>query len=184
MSLLVSGYSSLPKGLSTYYWALVSRLAWFYTVTHLTSLTFLRKHLYRHPRVLFVRLVFMLAVAGLLFVAIFSSRVSNIELGLPAECFFQKRRSPEPTTLVSSIVLLYAIFIQALQIFEATSNGLTRRARAVAAAIVGFLYRNANKALHGRCWSQTSRYLLQMLATQPIIGCLLSRRLTSTFIFR
>lgn len=42
IALLASGYAQLPYGLASYYWQIIIYLAWFSSLTHLTTLTFLR----------------------------------------------------------------------------------------------------------------------------------------------
>jgi hypothetical protein len=66
---MVSTYGSLPgpDGISAYHWQIAVYLAWFANLTHLTALTFLRGHLYRHPiernwRLFSMLLLFLLMV--------------------------------------------------------------------------------------------------------------------------
>jgi hypothetical protein len=70
VAILVSGYSSLRCGLSTYHWQLVVDLAWFSSVTHLSTLTFLRHYLHNRPKEKRVRVVAMLVLLVLLCVAV------------------------------------------------------------------------------------------------------------------
>lgn len=71
VAILVSGFSSLRCGLSTYHWQLVVDLAWFSSVTHLSALTFLRHYLHNRPKekrwrvaAMLVLLVFLCAAVG------------------------------------------------------------------------------------------------------------------------
>jgi hypothetical protein len=70
VAILVSGYLSLRCGLSTYHWQLVVDLAWFSSVTHLSTLTFLRHYLHNRPKEKRLRVVAMLALLVLLSVAV------------------------------------------------------------------------------------------------------------------
>jgi hypothetical protein len=49
ISILISGFTQLRCGLSSYHWQVVVYLAWFSSITHLSCLTFLRSYLYNHP---------------------------------------------------------------------------------------------------------------------------------------
>lgn len=70
VAILVSGYSSLRCGFSTYHWQLVVDLAWFSSVTHLSTLTFLRHYLHNRPKEKQWRVIAMLVLLVLLCVAI------------------------------------------------------------------------------------------------------------------
>jgi hypothetical protein len=69
ISILVSGYAQLRCGLSTYHWQVMVLLAWFSSLTHMSCLTFLRNFLYNHPGQRIWRLLGMLSIAIMLFVA-------------------------------------------------------------------------------------------------------------------
>jgi hypothetical protein len=70
VAILVSGYVSLRCGLSTYHWELVVDLAWFSSVTHLSTLTFLRHYLHNRPKQKRLRVMAMLVLLVLLCVAV------------------------------------------------------------------------------------------------------------------
>ena len=69
-TILISGYTQLPCGLSTYHWQVLVYLAWFSSLTHLSCLTFLRSYLHKHPGERVARLVAMLLFVILLAVSI------------------------------------------------------------------------------------------------------------------
>ena len=71
LGILVSGFISLPCGLSVYHWQMVTYLAWFAAVTHLSALTFLRNYFYNHRTKLAWRVVLMFVLQGLLMGAAF-----------------------------------------------------------------------------------------------------------------
>jgi hypothetical protein len=70
ISILVSGYSQLRCGLSTYHWQIVVYLAWFASLTHLTTLTALRQFFRRTPILAYWRVIFMGCTIGLLATAL------------------------------------------------------------------------------------------------------------------
>src|ERR1700677_4250930 len=69
-TILISGYTQLHCGLSTYHWQVLVYLAWFSSLTHLSCLTFLRSYLHRHPGERVARLVAMFLFVILLAVSI------------------------------------------------------------------------------------------------------------------
>jgi arginine exporter protein ArgO len=70
LSILISGFSQLHCGLSTYHWQVLVYLAWFSSLTHLCCLTFLRNYLFNHPGQRLWRLVSMFVIVLMLVVAL------------------------------------------------------------------------------------------------------------------
>ncbi|KAJ5593847.1 uncharacterized protein N7459_000055 [Penicillium hispanicum] len=69
VSILVSGAAQLQCGLPTYQWQILVYLAWFSSLTHLSSLTILRNYLYNRPAERGWRLFSMLLLVILLIFA-------------------------------------------------------------------------------------------------------------------
>lgn len=59
ISILSSGYGQLSCGLSVYHWVTIVNLAWFSSVTHLTTLTSLRKYFQTRSALKWRRLIGM-----------------------------------------------------------------------------------------------------------------------------
>ncbi|KZN88534.1 hypothetical protein EN45_071090 [Penicillium chrysogenum] len=70
LSILISGYTQLPQGLSSFHWMVIVDLAWFSSLTHLACLTLLRNHLYNHSMQRIWRLLCMAVLVILLTVAL------------------------------------------------------------------------------------------------------------------
>ncbi|KAJ5177784.1 uncharacterized protein N7500_000483 [Penicillium coprophilum] len=70
LSILISGYAQLHRGLSSYHWMVIVDLAWFSSLTHLACLTILRNYLYNHSRQRMWRLLCMAVLVILLTVAL------------------------------------------------------------------------------------------------------------------
>ncbi|OQE32791.1 hypothetical protein PENFLA_c001G03716 [Penicillium flavigenum] len=70
LSILISGYTQLPQGLSSFHWMVIVDLAWFSSLTHLACLTLLRNHLYNHSIQRIWRLLCMAVLVVLLTVAL------------------------------------------------------------------------------------------------------------------
>ncbi|KAL4804639.1 hypothetical protein BDV18DRAFT_161735 [Aspergillus unguis] len=69
ISILISGYTQLRCGISSYHWLVISRLAWFSSLTHLSCLTLLRNYLYNRKAQRQWRLLFMLGLIIMLITA-------------------------------------------------------------------------------------------------------------------
>lgn len=87
VSILVSGYIQLACGLQYYHWLIVVDLAFFSSITHLTSLTCLRSYLEKRPAIRIWRLICMGVTAVLLAVALGSTGYYNVQYEWPAQCF-------------------------------------------------------------------------------------------------
>ena len=66
IAILISGYSQLRGGLAAYYWQLIVDLAWFSSITHLTTLTCLRHYFRERQGLKILRLICMAVTAGML----------------------------------------------------------------------------------------------------------------------
>ena len=92
-AILLSGYIQLPSGISTYHWQVIVSLAWFSSITHLATLTFLRDYLLTHRGMAKFRTIFMGVVVVLLAVALIPMGYipSVRHIGTPAICMFSKK---------------------------------------------------------------------------------------------
>ena len=73
MAILLSGYIQLFRNLSEYHWMITVELAWFSSLTHLATLTSLRRHFRARPLMASCRIVLMGIVILLLIVALGST---------------------------------------------------------------------------------------------------------------
>ena len=93
-AILLSGYSQLfnlqnTKPMTVYNWQISVDLAWFSSITHLTTLTCLR-HYFRQRRALSIfRIACMAVNALILAVSIGSTGWQIIDAGVPARCLFE-----------------------------------------------------------------------------------------------
>ncbi len=93
IAILLSGYSQLlnlqtAKPMTVYNWQILVDLAWFSSITHLTTLTCLR-HYFRQRRALSVfRIACMTVNAVILAVSIGSTGWQIFDVGIPAWCLF------------------------------------------------------------------------------------------------
>ena len=93
IAILLSGYSQLfylqnTKPMTVYNWQISVDLAWFSSITHLTTLTCLR-HYFRQRRALSnFRIACMAVNAVILAVSIGSTGWQTFDVGIPALCLF------------------------------------------------------------------------------------------------
>jgi hypothetical protein len=95
IGILVSGYTQLSCSLSTYHWQIVVYLAWFSSLTHLTTLTALREFFRENPTLSYWRVVFMGLTMALLASALipigYVSNTSSTPETVPATCLFSSQ---------------------------------------------------------------------------------------------
>ena len=136
IALLTSGYAQLPCGLSAYHWQMVVYLAWFSSLTHLTTLTLLRRYFRNSPGPRLWRIFLMLVMVTMLGVALLPTGDAlwlgdfGYDPGVPALCFFKRliARSPEdrfsvdilktPSMLISLAVLVSGYSTRLIRLSE------------------------------------------------------------------
>jgi hypothetical protein len=153
IGVLVSGYSQIPCALSTYHWQIVVYLAWFSSLTHLTTLTALRSFFRRQPILAYWRIVFMGCTIILLATALGPTGYisQNFDPAMPALCLFsqsgydQASMSPSLNAindqdypmqsfnwlfiLVSVLFLLVSYVSRVINLFVITSSAAERYMR-------------------------------------------------------
>lgn len=99
IAILISGYSQLPCGISIYHWQIVVDLAWFSSLTHLTTMTALRRFFHDRPDMAVWRVILMGSTIVLLgsalgptgYVSIGSiERNSVAKIAVPAICLYSR----------------------------------------------------------------------------------------------
>ncbi len=126
IALLSSGYAQLSHRLSVYHWQMIIYLAWFSSLTHLTTLTILRQHFRDNPEARLWRAVLMLIMVTMLGIALLPSGDAfwlGENLGdqvgrLPALCYFKRliarspeeRFEPDPVQTGSMLISILVLF--------------------------------------------------------------------------
>ena len=97
IALLVSGYIQVACGLDPFHWQIVIYLAWFSSLTHLTTLTILRQYFHDNPAARFWRLALMLVMGIMLLVALIPTGHSlwfidadSEPFEFPVSCYYQR----------------------------------------------------------------------------------------------
>ncbi|KFY08186.1 hypothetical protein V492_06453 [Pseudogymnoascus sp. VKM F-4246] len=149
LSILIGGYSQVNCGLSIYHWHMVVHLAWFSSVTHLTTLTFLRRYIHDNHKIRILRLVLMLALMLMVAVALVptswdcgmptSTMAPPFFPGSPAKCCLSRAptfkgtyasgddlksvdKSNFMTMLLSEVLLISSTLTRVIKLFRRSSE--------------------------------------------------------------
>ena len=143
IAILLSAYLELGGGISIYHWRVAVQLAWFSSVTHLTTLTFLRTHFQERPKMALWRTFLMGFTLLLLIVALvptgfitygspasITSYIEDFEATAPAICLFSNGSlfGPfnSPVIILSVMILLTSYVTRVGKLFTPFS-GLAHR---------------------------------------------------------
>ncbi|KAL8956671.1 MAG: hypothetical protein Q9183_006246, partial [Haloplaca sp. 2 TL-2023] len=118
LAILASGYAQLSCGLSKSHWQIIVYLAWHSSLTHLTTLTFLRRYFQENPTARVWRSVLMLILAIMLAIALLPTgdRRYHGRRSTPALCDFRRlvahgQGGRFQFDIVSTSVMLISILI-------------------------------------------------------------------------
>ena len=120
IAILLAGYWQLKCGISVYHWKVISNLAWLSSVTHIATLTSLRKYFQQRPTLAYFRTTAMGITLILLAIA---SGPANFDEGtryapyfhpFPAKCLYKQQYSHyfvlNIPILVASLTFLVASY--------------------------------------------------------------------------
>ena len=149
IAILVSGYAQLPCGLSSYHWQMIVYLAWFSSLTHLTTLTVLRQYFRKNPAARLWRAVLMLLMVTLLGIALLPTGDSwwlgglsadgyDEVAELPALCYFKRlvAQTPEQrfeidpvqtSSMIISLMVLFSGYLTRLIKLSKQATDFTKR---------------------------------------------------------
>lgn len=190
IAILLAGYLQLSSGISLYHWRVVSNLAWFSSVTHIATLTSLRKYFKRRPALAYCRIIAMVINLILLGVA---SGPANYQdpnpdterrrfYAYPAKCFYEQNKH-KPTELnylmlaASLVFLITSYTIRVIRI-SVTCSRLTHEWLRVRPG-------NWVKRIHGKAVSrQTAQAasLSQDIIVRKKLWCLWKQHLTLSYV--
>lgn len=143
ISILVSAWIQLPCGLSAYHWQIMSYLAWFSSLTHMSCLTFLRNHLYNHPgeriwRLSGMAIVLLLLLASMVPTGNYNWNPHARKQPTPAPsdyaiCYFGKQTDSDEVTFASMIIqiliLAVGFAIRVVKVIKILSVDILHQAR-------------------------------------------------------
>jgi len=96
VSILISGFSQLRSGISSYHWQSVVNLAWLSSVTHLITLTSLRRQArgnspFRWWRIIAMGIMAAMLIGAIIPVGFLTSEQAHIPYSFPAWCLYHPR---------------------------------------------------------------------------------------------
>ncbi|KAI1768744.1 hypothetical protein GGR53DRAFT_350406 [Hypoxylon sp. FL1150] len=140
LAILISGFSSINCRLSSYHWQIIVYLAWLSSLTHLSTLTFLRSYFNNHPAECYSRLVLMLALITLLCAAAIPTAsfhfngedASNFRPSYFAICFYKSKMNTGTVAFQSMITFLFlSIYNYTIRIAKLSERVMTKSHRIV-----------------------------------------------------
>lgn len=180
LSILIGGYSQVNCGISIFHWHMVVRLAWFSSVTHLTTLTFLRRYMYNNRGIRIIRLFLMLILMLMLVVALIltggecglqnykpyrrlSDNYGDVYPGSPTKCCFKavygeakfmgSETSEYLSMITSEVMLITGSITRGLKLFSGSSTFSRRWLRHKPAQMC----KRATVKLEGRYYNSYSK---------------------------
>lgn len=187
LSILISGLIHFRCGLASFYWEVIVRLAWFSSLTHLSCLTLLRSHLYKHAterkwRLFSMAMLATLLVVGLIFTANYKWVIhlrNHPNANYPAICYLRAtlrgHRSEQPflTMMVSIMLILIGFASRVVKLHRKLSIDIFGRARA-------WLSDRIRQLLHTVftwcCRDCSPRSLKRTLCYHPLLAIFLTAR--------
>lgn len=180
LAILISGFSSIKCRMSSYHWQIIVYLASLSSMTHLSTLTFLRNYLYNHRAEYISRLVLMLALIALLCVAVIPTAffdfhgdsLLDFKPSYFAICFYQREMDTSTLAFQSMISFLFlSVYGYAIRIAKMSHWVMTRSHRTTA-----YINQRFNRQVE--LWkplesSLTARGVLIELVARPLFIALL-----------
>ena len=137
IAILVSAYVQIFCGLQIYHWQVAVDLAFFSSVTHLTTLTFLREYFRKRKSLRTLRLMFVVTIGIMLSAALGTTGYELSFTSIPTWCLFQTNSVKSEiwyNWLYMCILLSYLILSyisRAIQLFPQSTSWRTRLQRRI-----------------------------------------------------
>lgn len=179
IAILLSAFLQLQCGISAYHWQVAVNLAWFSSLTHLTTLTSLRVYFRKRPKLAFWRIFFMGANLVLLMAAMVPTGFVLLylnDMSLPARCLFTEHiyyngsysSFNKPLIILTFLFLLTSYVTRVIKLFTPLSEFARKWLRVIPGDRVknAIRKRRPSAAIPKLLWygSQTFLLLLYVLA--------------------
>jgi hypothetical protein len=185
IAILAGAFSQLRCGISVYHWQILVYLAWFSSLTHLTSLTLMRQFFMGNSLLRYSRIFLMFATIALLVVALLPTGMgswfdvngddeSTNSLGQPAKCYYEKLRhvaivnvseEPQSVNMVFEMtILVFSYAIRTIKMFQRSSDWTTHIFKEVPSKFVKQILDYINRHSH-----QSDRPLHWIIAYQLLL---------------
>ncbi|KAH7384454.1 hypothetical protein BKA66DRAFT_78476 [Pyrenochaeta sp. MPI-SDFR-AT-0127] len=143
LSIMISGFTQLRCGISTYHWHKIVRLAWFSSITHFCCLTFLRDHFHKHKSAQLWRIPGMIILVIMLtfgliptaqYIWYFTDGMAREDIELfvskPAICSFFPHQNPAGFTNragnqragISITLLIFGMSVRLCRLYQAPTQ--------------------------------------------------------------
>ena len=181
IAILISGFSQLGCSLSTYHWQLTFDLAWFSSLTHLATLTCLRRYFWKRPALRLWRLISMALTCVFLSTALISTGHISLpytEASFPAWCLFHPNisatagnQTPYNSCYIGITLgfLIFSYTSRTIQLFPTATAVVLRWTRARPSSLlqtwIASVEHHALKpsnVLHRVLWALLYRFILSL----------------------
>ena len=173
IAILVSGYSQLAscQPMTVYNWQITVDLAWFSSITHLTTLTCLRIYFQQRPALRIWRLSCMTINAAILAIALGSTGWEYVSPTLPALCLY---RPIDLMSVSTDLAPVYNSFYIAITATFLVFSYLTRVIQLYPKAQASFqdIFRNRPSTIYNR-WLNNVRSRALYSSGRPVRVCAL-----------
>ncbi|KAK8123218.1 hypothetical protein PG984_011888 [Apiospora sp. TS-2023a] len=184
LSLLICGYAIVGNDMLGYHWLMITRLAWFSTITHLAALSSWHRRLYQSVSKRTLRLVLMGCLAVMLMAAIMVTADERFDPQYYAVCYMRLPRPgfniADPDVVCSCILIASNIVIRLFKLYSITTK---QRFKTIRYGIVQLIRRALSKFclwLHQHSLQVNLFALMAFL--QPLMALLMYLKMV-TYIF-
>ncbi|KAK8071558.1 hypothetical protein PG996_004906 [Apiospora saccharicola] len=146
LSLLICGYAIVGNGMMGYHWLMITRLAWFSTITHLAALSSWHRRLYQRVSKRTLRLVLMGCLAVMFMAAIMVTADERFDPQYYAVCYMRVPRPgfniADPDVVSSCVLIASNIMIRLFKLYSITTE---QRFKTIRYGIVQLIRRAVSK---------------------------------------
>ena len=175
IAILVSGYSQLAscQPMTVYNWQITVDLAWFSSITHLTTLTCLRNYFQQRPALRIWRLSCMTINAAILATALGSTGWESVSPALPALCLYRSKDGISVPGEYRNITPIYNSFYIAITLTFLVFSYLTRVIQLYPKALATFqdLFRNRLSTIYNQWLNNVRHYRALQSSRRPVRVC-------------
>lgn len=176
IGLLASGYAQLSRGIQCYHWQILVYVAWFASLTHLTSLSVLREYFRYNHAARFWRAILMLTTVIMLGVALLPTgdgRWLKVNGSVPVSCFYLRMASNDrdyafKADAVATVTMATSLFVL-VSGFLARLVKLSDRATSFSKQWL----RSKPSQVHNRLRSRVLRYISSLSKSHPWASALI-----------
>ncbi|KAK8132162.1 hypothetical protein PG999_000335 [Apiospora kogelbergensis] len=180
LSLVIGGFSTAQNGMLGYHWKMITRLAWFSTLTHLAALSTWNRSLHHISVKQVLRLILMSCLAIMLVTAIMVTADTGFDDDYYAVCYMRVPRTifniANPDALSSAILIVSNILIRLCKMRRITPKSTFTMAKTRVILLVRQLL--AWFCIHLQKASLRVNLFVILVFLQPLVGFMMYLEIT------